>query len=89
MKNIRIEKFITQYEKNKLINTKRVKLEFVPDVETAKNIIKATDLHYVKDITGLSLFESIKATYWDDTNTIKQLFKQYNFDTLEIWENIK
>lgn len=86
--NIRIEKFISKYEKGKFIDTYRVDLSYTSDVETAKKIIKNYDLHYVKDNKNISLYESVKATYWDDDKTIKILFKEIDTEKLTTWDNI-
>ena len=88
MKNnsIRIELFITKYEKNTFINTKRVKLSYTTNEETAREIVKNACLRYVKDPTGTSLFESIKATCFINGN-VKIYFKEIRYNTCETWGN--
>lgn len=88
MKNnsIRIELFITTYEKRKAIRTERVELYYTDTEETARYIIKNKDLHYVKNEKNLSMFESIKATCYS-AEGVKVIFKDRRFDTCETWGN--
>ena len=88
MKNnsIRIELFITTYEKKKQIKTERVELYYTDTEETARDIIKNKDLHYVKNEKNISMFESIKATCYKD-HDVKVIFKDRHFDTCETWGN--
>jgi hypothetical protein len=88
MKNnsIRIELFITTYEKKQPIRTERVELYYTDTEETARDIIKNKDLHYVKNERNLSMFESIKATCYN-ADGVKVIFKDRRFDTCETWGN--
>ena len=86
MKNnsVRIELFITTYEKRKPIRTERVELYYTDTEQTARDIIKNKDLHYVKNEKNLSMFESIKATCYNG-DSVKVIFKDRRFDTCETW----
>ena len=87
MKNsIRIELFITTYDKRKPIRTERAELYYTDTEETARDIIKNKDLHYVKNEKNLSMFESIKATCYK-SDGVKVIFKERRFDTCETWGN--
>lgn len=88
MKNnsIRIELFITTYEKKQPIRTERVELYYTDTEETARDIIKNKYLHYVKNEKNLSMFESIKATCYK-SDGVKVIFKERRFDTCETWGN--
>ena len=84
--NIRIELFITTYDKKQPIRTERVELYYTDTEETARDIIKNKDLHYVKNERNLSMFESIKATCYN-ADGVKVIFKDRRFDNCETWGN--
>lgn len=85
---IKIQKINNIYNKNKLINTEKADIIYTADIETARDLIKNTDLKYVKNARGVSVFESITTGLikLDKSNYI-QYYKNINFNTCKEYGN--
>lgn len=84
---IKIIKYVEIYEKGKLIDTQNKEIIQATDGETAKEIIKNTQLNFVKNEKGLSLFEGIKTKEVKTQTGFIYYYKNINYKTCKEWGN--
>lgn len=85
---IKLQKINKIYNKNILIDTEKTDVIYAADIEIAKDIIKNTDLKYVKNPRGVSVFESITSgLIKKDKNNYISYYKDINFNTCKEYGN--
>lgn len=85
---IKLQKINSIYNKNKLIDTEKTDIIYTADIETARDLIKNTDLNYIKNARGVSVFESITTgPIKIDKNNYIQYYKNINFKTCKEYGN--
>lgn len=87
MKMFKIEKSIDYYLKGKITSHEKTETFTTNTLEQAKEIIKNTQLNYVKNKNGVSAFESINCFVYLGKGQFTNYFKTRHYNTLEEWGN--